>query len=95
METNQLVGHIKVGKVFFTGQHGEVIASYKCKHINEKSLVGVNSETKEETSFNLESGMSPCGQTVVYIGAVPELYNKLVSDAKFWVQSLPPVKGRL
>ena len=92
---NPLISHVKKGKRFFTGKSGKVVASYACKHINEKTLVGIEEETKEEVVFDLESGQSPCGESVVYIGHVPGLYDKLLSDARFWVQSLPPVRDRL
>ena len=94
-QSNQLVGHIKRGKRFFTGKDGDVVAAYECKHINEKSLVGICQATAEEIPFNLESGQSPCGQEVVYIGAVPRLYDRMLTDSFFYVKSLPPVKERL
>lgn len=94
-QQNPLIGHVRRDKRFFTAKNQEVVASYICKHVNEKSLVGIEEETKEEVSFNLETGQSSCGETVVYIGHVPQLYDKLLSDARFWVQSLPPVKARL
>lgn len=94
-QQNNLVGHIRRGKRFFTGKDKAVVASYQCKHINDKTLVGICEETGEEVAFNLESGQSKCGQEVVYIGAIPDLYNKMLSDARLYVQVLHPVKARL
>jgi hypothetical protein len=57
--------------------------------------MGKEEETEEKVVFNLTSGQSPCGEEVIYIGHVPGLYDKLLSDARFWVQSLSQVKDRL
>lgn len=92
---NVLVGHIRKGKRFFTGKDKVIVASYECKHVNEKSLVGVCEETGEELAFQLDSGQSEDGQEVVYIGAIPFLYDKQLDDARLYVQNLPPVKARL
>ena len=90
-----LMPQVRVGRRFFTSTDKEVKNAYECLRVNEKSVVGFDLETDDEVRFNRETGLADSGEKIVFAGFVPTMYDKLLTDAMFWVQTQSNAKGNL